>query len=159
MQMRCCSLCTKVITHKGRSSKCSACQRKTQPSKSPERLREYRNRNRDKILERKRKYYHASEKAQRANFVSRWKSQGIKDFTYADFERLLKAQNNLCAICKRPNQGKRKLNVDHNHSTGEARELLCTRCNHVVGVLEGSHVLEDCLRYLVKWNGVVDYQI
>jgi hypothetical protein len=88
-----------------------------------------------------------------------WRLRGIKNFTYADYERLSTAQSNLCAICKRPNPGKRKLGVDHNHRTGEARELLCSRCNHVVGVLESSHVLPECLRYLVKWNGVPDYQI
>lgn len=38
---------------------------------------------------------------------------------------ILESQMGLCAICKRP----KKLNVDHDHKTGEIRGLLCSRCN------------------------------
>ena len=48
----------------------------------------------------------------------------------------LKRQNNVCAICKKPeNQRKRNSNsprmlaVDHCHATGRIRGLLCHQCN------------------------------
>lgn len=73
-----------------------------------------------------------------------------------DYERMLKQQNYVCAICKKPESqrlnGKTvKLSVDHNHETGLARELLCFRCNASVGVLERNMSSSACiLKYLEK---------
>ncbi len=51
---------------------------------------------------------------------------------------MLAAQGGVCAICHQPERvewrGKiRALNVDHDHSTGRVRGLLCNVCNHVLG--------------------------
>ncbi len=57
--------------------------------------------------------------------------------TDLDYNKLLAAQNGLCAIChKRP--GKKRLAVDHCHKTGRVRGLLCTRCNIAIGCLMDS---------------------
>lgn len=45
-----------------------------------------------------------------------------------EYNRLLKAQGGVCAICQKP-PAKRKLAVDHSHSTSEVRGLLCHICN------------------------------
>lgn len=55
------------------------------------------------------------------------------------YEALLAAQNNVCAICKKPERailnGKIKnLAVDHCHKTGKIRGLLCCACNRGVGM-------------------------
>ena len=43
---------------------------------------------------------------------------------------MLKKQNNCCAICKKhKSKFARSLAVDHDHSTGEIRGLLCFWCN------------------------------
>jgi len=53
--------------------------------------------------------------------------------TLDDYERLLAAQGGVCAICKRPpKQGGRRLHVDHDHSTGSVRGLLCFICNRYI---------------------------
>jgi hypothetical protein len=48
-----------------------------------------------------------------------------------EYRRLLEAQDNLCAICKRTAE----LHVDHCHSTNRIRGLLCMPCNTAIGHL------------------------
>lgn len=55
----------------------------------------------------------------------------------ADFDRMITSQNGLCAICHQP-PTKKGLSVDHNHTTGGVRELLCSRCNTAIGLLRDS---------------------
>lgn len=45
-----------------------------------------------------------------------------------EYENLLEAQGGVCAICKQPPR-RNYLSVDHDHSTGRIRGLLCVRCN------------------------------
>jgi hypothetical protein len=50
------------------------------------------------------------------------------------YDVMSKAQGGRCAICRRtPN---RVLAVDHSHSTGEVRGLLCTACNIGISYFE-----------------------
>lgn len=66
---------------------------------------------------------------------------------------LLGSQNGACAICRKP-FGDAVPNVDHDHSTGLVRGLLCTVCNTGVGKLGDSvEGLTAALRYLA--NGEV----
>lgn len=56
---------------------------------------------------------------------TRARQLGVTDEEYA---RLLAAQDGHCALC--PNTPKtRRLHVDHDHTTGRVRGLLCFRCN------------------------------
>jgi hypothetical protein len=50
-----------------------------------------------------------------------------------DYDRMFSEQKGLCAICKNPPDGDKPLNVDHCHSTGKVRKLLCTKCNFGLG--------------------------
>src|SRR5574337_134009 len=60
--------------------------------------------------------------------------------TYAFFLNLLETQNNKCAICgkevicKRFNNHNRAV-LDHCHSTGKIRAILCHMCNSAIGLL------------------------
>src|SRR5208282_4721367 len=47
-------------------------------------------------------------------------------------------QNNQCAICKRLMDVPR---VDHDHETGEVRDLLCANCNCGIGFLQDSPIV------------------
>lgn len=49
-----------------------------------------------------------------------------------EYQKLFNNQKGLCAICKNP-ETKKKLAVDHCHSTGIIRGLLCMNCNNGLG--------------------------
>lgn len=69
--------------------------------------------------------------------------------TDADYSVLLLRQSGLCAICERPPAGTQRLAVDHCHSTGAVRGLLCGKCNRALGFLSDSPlVLASAIRYL-----------
>lgn len=74
----------------------------------------------------------------------------------AEYEAMFEAQGGVCAICKRPettkNQyGVMRLSVDHDHQTGRVRELLCGKCNLVLGTLHDDPArLLAMLEYLRK---------
>jgi len=48
---------------------------------------------------------------------------------------LLRQQGDACAICSRKDFPSGPC-LDHNHTTGEVRGVLCVRCNVIVGSLE-----------------------
>ena len=45
---------------------------------------------------------------------------------------IYEAQGGVCYICRRARGIKKKLSVDHCHSTGQVRGLLCTMCNKYI---------------------------
>ena len=61
--------------------------------------------------------------------------------TKEKFEEKLKLQLNGCAICKEEFNSIKRINVDHNHKTKEIRDLLCSRCNTLVGYVEQNECL------------------
>lgn len=66
--------------------------------------------------------------------------------TLEQYNELVKEQNGLCAICKKP----KKLHVDHNHKTSKVRKLLCGSCNTAIGLLnEDTEIMKNCIEYLV----------
>ena len=81
--------------------------------------------------------------------------------TLNDYNKILSEQNGLCAICgkkeelnfdKRINKS-RLLSVDHDHTTGKVRELLCNKCNHLLGLANDSfEILDKASNYLRKYN-------
>ncbi|MFN9951760.1 MAG: endonuclease VII domain-containing protein, partial [bacterium] len=60
-----------------------------------------------------------------------------------EYEEMLAKQNNLCAICEKPetfihHQTKEpaRLAVDHCHKTNKVRKLLCKSCNTALGLFK-----------------------
>ena len=72
--------------------------------------------------------------------------------TITEHRQMFEEQNGACAICKGEGNGKwKKLCVDHDHSTGKVRELLCRNCNMVLGqVGDNVSILEEMIKYLQK---------
>ena len=71
--------------------------------------------------------------------------------TPEEYEKLLKIQNGVCAICLNVESIKRKkrLSVDHNHQTGKIRGLLCSKCNNGIGWFkEDLVILNRAVEYL-----------
>ena len=54
---------------------------------------------------------------------------------YTTYLQMIKTQNNKCKICNQEQQGK-SLAVDHCHTTGKVRGLLCANCNTAIGLLK-----------------------
>lgn len=79
--------------------------------------------------------------------------------TVDEFEELLAAQDGKCAICRQEETAHhaktgnvRQLAVDHCHTTGKIRGLLCYRCNATLGrVDESADLLRAMVDYLAAW--------
>ena len=68
-----------------------------------------------------------------------------------EYQELYESQNGRCAICYTTKLDKRKRSfcVDHRHSDGKVRGLLCGRCNRAIGLLNDSPILlERAVRYI-----------
>jgi hypothetical protein len=73
--------------------------------------------------------------------------------TEAEYWALNEAQGSVCRICGLPetwissrNSGRvTRLSVDHCHSTGVVRGLLCNRCNKILGVAGDDPALLDAM--------------
>lgn len=65
----------------------------------------------------------------------------------AEYDTLLISQGGHCAICPAV-PGARPLHIDHCHSTGIIRGLLCPKCNTVAGYIEDQDLVEAVKRYL-----------
>jgi hypothetical protein len=61
---------------------------------------------------------------------------------------MVEERGNVCDACGLTPRGEGragKLHVDHNHTTGEVRGLLCTQCNTALGLLKDSEERILCL--------------
>lgn len=72
------------------------------------------------------------------------------------YDKMFVAQDGKCAICLQPETATRKgkrmvLAVDHDHTTGQVRQLLCYACNRGIGLLKDSpNLLRAAADYLEK---------
>lgn len=75
---------------------------------------------------------------------------------FGAYQQMLLDQKGVCAICEKPetkmeNGTIRLLSVDHNHTTGAVRGLLCANCNMAIGyACDDVSVLEKAIVYLQK---------
>ena len=77
----------------------------------------------------------------------KWKSQGI-DPNLA--ETYFIAHHGLCDSCGELNRDGRALCVDHNHTTGAIRGMLCDNCNLAIGYLKDNpNRIQDVYNYLI----------
>lgn len=86
------------------------------------------------------------ERDRKNKWVSYLKRQyGLTENGYSD---LLEKQNNKCAICKVPFK-KRSIHIDHHHSTGKLRDILCNACNRGLGMFKDSiSILQEAINYI-----------
>lgn len=86
---------------------------------------------------------------------SNWDKQRLKDkygLSLEDREDLLKRQNYCCLICQTHFDGQSKNTkayIDHCHSTGKVRGLLCNSCNLGLGHFkDNEEFLLSAIQYL-----------
>lgn len=67
--------------------------------------------------------------------------------TGAEYDMMFAAQQGACAICGVTSD--RALHVDHDHTTGRVRALLCFNCNIMLGYAhEDTSILRAAIEYL-----------
>lgn len=86
-----------------------------------------------------------------------YRKYGMSD---EDFQSMAVRQNFLCEICGKPETRRHwngeicRLSVDHCHTSGKIRDLLCWRCNTTIGrVAECPDLLDAMKAYLIRHNG------
>jgi hypothetical protein len=91
-----------------------------------------------------------------------WKEYGRRSrlkraygITAEEYDAMVIAQSGVCAICKDGTAGGRgpdsRLAVDHNHTTGEVRGLLCSMCNQGIGMFKDNpDFLQKAIDYLTS---------
>ena len=100
-------------------------------------------RNRDK------NYYRLDPLKGRDNFLKQ--KYGI---TLDDYNTMFTQQNGCCSICgKHQSEISRTLAVDHCHTTGKIRGLLCMPCNLAIGKLNDDiTLLKNAIKYLKQYG-------
>ena len=73
-----------------------------------------------------------------------------------EYEQMRKEADGRCGICGQPQTKRFKyLSVDHDHKTGQVRELLCNDCNLGLGCFKDDpERVRKALEYLERWGNV-----
>ena len=106
----------------------------------------YRNHRNEKI-DKARKYRESDRGKLTKRIHSLKKNFGL---SLEDYSKMFDEQNGKCKICNKT-QDYKLLAVDHCHSTGEIRGLLCNNCNVALGLLqEQESIIQSMISYLKK---------
>lgn len=66
-----------------------------------------------------------------------------------EYESMLSESDNKCQICKCAPSPTKSLAIDHCHSTGNVRGLLCDKCNRGIGMFnDDTDLLQRVIDYL-----------
>lgn len=83
------------------------------------------------------------EKKEKAKYGHIRRTYGI---TPAQYKEIL---NDNCPLCTKVYTPKNPACVDHDHSTGEIRGIVCRDCNHrIIGRLRDHHLVQRLANYL-----------
>ena len=138
------------------------------PHKDPLKIKEYREKNKEKLRLNAIKYRKENKdeiKNRRQNKLTylkenfpevlkiKYKRNSLKKrygITFEQYIEMFKKQEGKCAICKTHEKELNKiLFVDHDHKTNKARELLCHKCNVALSYFE-NYDSKPFIEYLKK---------
>lgn len=99
-------------------------------------------------------------KCRACNEHRNWKKFIVKSYgiTHEEYYQMLDEQNGVCKICgSEDNNNERcssgKLFIDHCHTTGKVRGLLCSKCNHGLGQFnDDTDRLQKAIDYLNQFK-------
>lgn len=96
-------------------------------------------------------------KERRNKNPNEWKEYHYKssyNISLDQYNEMFNLQQGCCDICgTHQSKLKRNLAVDHCHSTGKVRKLLCSNCNSGIGKLqENIEILKKAISYLEEHN-------
>jgi hypothetical protein len=71
-----------------------------------------------------------------------------------DYDTLWESQGRRCKLCGRQREeGERAFDVDHDHSTGKVRGILCCQCNNGLGYFkDNASILKKAAEYLEMYS-------
>ena len=108
--------------------------------------RQYYLKNKEKVNKRNREYRDNNLTVNANNLLK--KRYGI---TYEQYQEMCRDQDDRCKICGIPSQDLSvRLHIDHCHTTGKIRGLLCQNCNRGLGMFKDNQEL------LLKAKGYLD---
>lgn len=131
--------------------------------------KEYRKKNPDfvkKVAENHKEYlkeYRQVKKKERNEYLKEWyrknpekkraqKYRNRYGIDIEDYEKILKEQNGVCAICGGTDLGRKSAKyfvIDHCHETNKIRGLLCHKCNMILGLCnDNPDILLNSVIYL-----------
>ena len=91
--------------------------------------------------------YYSTEKGKEARF-KQWLKTRYK-LSLDEYNALVAKHDGNCAICNNPPTAYFKLYIDHDHTTGKVRGLLCSQCNSLLGMAkENIDTLQAAISYL-----------
>jgi hypothetical protein len=104
--------------------------------------------NRDRKIEDQRRW-----RQNNPGYQRRYSLRRRYDLSPSQFDEMLAAQENRCAMpdCRSPEPGGRtgQWFIDHDHTTGKVRGLLCVSCNTKLGFYENNrHRFSSFERYI-----------
>jgi len=99
--------------------------REKNKEKIAEYKKEYDKENKDKIAE-----YQKSPQRIKSTIISGWKKSGL---VHEDYDALYKTyiETNECNVCKKVFETSFERCMDHDHTTGLFRQILCRNCNNM----------------------------
>jgi hypothetical protein len=133
--------------HVGVMSWCKTCENKRvyiRKTASPEKVIQYKEK---ANIRRKNSSINNPEREDiKLNIYHLKKTYGL---TVEEYNNMLLKQNNTCAICGKPPRKGRRLDVDHCHTTGKVRDLLCLYCNSGIEYFkESPDLLKKAIAYI-----------
>jgi post-segregation antitoxin (ccd killing protein) len=143
----------------GHRTECKACnlaeragRYRENPEPARERTKRWQRENPERYRAKQREYVESGRKAiaDRRSYLKR--RFGL---TIADYDEMLARQGGGCAICRTSPPERGSLHVDHDHSTGDVRGLLCVACNNALGAFRDSpDVLATAAEYVADRDGL-----
>lgn len=87
--------------------------------------------------------------SEESNKKRRWQRiKKIYGITEKEFINFLICQKHQCKICK-TKLSKKNTHIDHCHTNGHVRGLLCSKCNQAIGLFnENAEIMHSAVKYL-----------
>jgi hypothetical protein len=95
-------------------------------------------------------------KHKRLTINKNWKLRAVYGITPEGYQDLLEQQGYKCAICDcefvmEPRNNACYPHLDHVHDSGWIRGILCSRCNHGIGLLqEDVEIMSKAIEYVIR---------